>query len=579
MTTRHAHLFFGIAAIAFYLGFFAMGQTVTGMEVRFVPPWNRMVAGELNFWMAATYFLLPAGILAGLALERWTVPACSRLTDVLDRMDVRKWALTVASCGLLSLLLFWLLHEVVLLGTTITDDENSARFGGQVLAMGKTWAAMSPMHEHFPHHFILAKDGAWSSTDFTGVQLAWAISELTRTEGWVFHFAAMLPVPALMYMIARLYGRSWGVLALGVLVFSPMVLTLSYTTHAHVLSRGFLAVAITCFYLPWRGQTRTTRGFGALALALALVCRPFEVAALVAPLVLLVSIPAAIREGGARSSLWSILAGVVLSLVIMAAHNWALSGNPFVSARFMENDFPHPYGFHFDPPWEVSRYWERFGANLGYNTMMLGIWFLGPIGVVLAAIGSTANRRAASLGLGVLLALGLALLHDDHGLHIVGPIHYSEAAIPLVILTIEGLKRSRDWLVERGSDWRRPLAVLLVVLPVTFGTFSYWHGRFLHDQSLIHVALYDAVNEAERRPAVLLVPQYASVWGQVPAFRKRGSWVFEWRPPRPSLDEDVLIVHDGPGALKAVQAELPERHVYRMKVGTKPRLIRVEPVE
>ncbi len=578
MTTRQ-RLLLGVAAVILYLGFFAIGQTATGTEVSFIPPWNRMVAGELNFWMAAMFFLVPAGIFAGLALERWVTPACSWVSDKVAGMSTSRWAAFLAVTSALCLLLFWVMHEVVLLGTTITDDENSARFGGQVLAMGQAWASMTPMHLHFPHHFILAKDGAWSSTDFTGVQLAWALSELTQSRGWVFHLAAMLPIPALSYLMAKLYGRSWGVLTLAVLLFSPMVLTLSYTTHAHVLSRGFLAVALACFYLPWRTQTSAHHFIGAVALALALVCRPFEVAALVVPLVLLVGLPAAIEEPGARRAFGSVLAGVLLSLAIMAAHNWALSGSPLVSARFMENDFPHPYGFHFDPPWAVSRYWERFGANLSYNAMVLGVWFLGPLGVVFAAIGSTANRRAMSLGLGVLLALGLALLHDDYGLHIVGPIHYSEVAVPLAILTVEGLKLSRDWLVAHGIGWRRPLAAFVIVLPVAFGTFSYWHARFLHDQALIHVALYDTVQQVERRPAVVLAPQYASVWSKVPPFRKRGSWVFEWRPPRPSFDEDVLIVHDEPGALQAAKAQFPDRHLYRLEVApTRPR-IRVEPVQ
>lgn len=579
MNQRLAPFAFGIAATVLYLGFFAMGETAAGTQVNFSPPWNRSEAGELNFWMAAIYFLLPAGVFAGLALQRWLVPACLRLSESVERIAAPKWNLTIGLAALLSLLLIWVLHESILFGMPITDDENSARFGGQVLAMGEVWVHMPAMHQLFPHRFILARDGWWSSTDFTGVQLAWALSEITKSGGWIFHLSAMLPVPALTYLMARLYGRSWGLLTLAILLFSPMVLTLSYTTHAHVLSRGFLAVVMACFYLPWRSQTRVHHWLGALALALALVCRPFEVAALVTPLVLLVVVPAAIKQPAARGPLASAICGVLLGLVIMAVHNWALSGSPFISGRFIENDFPNPSRHLFDPPWETSRYWERFGANVGYNAMMLGIWFLGPLGIVFAAIGSTANRRAMSLGLGVLLALGLAFLHDDHGIHIVGPIHYSEAAVPLTILSVEGLRRIRDWLVERSLDWQRPLAVLLVVLPVTFGTFSFWQAHFLRDQSMTHVTLYEALEEVEERPAVLLAPPYGSVWDKIPAFQQRGSWVFEWRPPSPGLEEDVLIVHDHPGATEVVKTAFPNRHVYRMEAAGAPPMLRVQAVQ
>lgn len=578
MTRRLAHLLFGIAAIAFYLGFFAMGETVSGTSVRFSPPWSRMVAGELNFWMAAIYFLLPAGVFAGLALQRWTVPASLRLSESVERLDAREWGGVLALVSLGTLVLFWTMNQLVLLGMPITDDEYSARFGGQVLAMGTMWAPMPPMQEFFPHLFILARDGAWSVLDFTGVQLAWALSEYTGSQGWIFHVAAMLPVPALMYTVSKCYGRAWGLWAGAIFLFSPMALTLSYTTHAHVLSRGFLAVAMACFYLPWGSQRWVHRVLGALALALALICRPFEVTTLMAPLVLLVCLPAALHDRAASRSFVAIVAGAFLGLVIMGLHNHGLSGNVLISSRFMENDFPHPYGFHFKPPFAFSRWWERFGANLSYNTMMLGIWFLGIPGVLLAALGVTVDRKTIALSIGLLLTVGLALLHDDHGIHVVGPIHYSECVIPLTLLSVAGLKRAQTWLVEHRVDWRRGLAAAILVLPVTFGTFSYWHGRFLHDQALMHVGMYGILAEAKKRPAVLLAPQYSQVWSSITRFSERGSWVFEWRRPHPGFLDEVLVVHDQPGALEAVRNTFPERHVYRMRVGPQPPRVRVEPV-
>jgi hypothetical protein len=578
MTRRLANLSFGIAAIVLYLGFFAMGETASGTRVRFSTPWSRSEAGELNFWMASIYFLLPAGIFAGLALQRWTVPMCQRLVRSVERMDAKTWGAVVSIVALGSLLLFWTMHEIVLLGMPITDDEYSARFGGQVLAMGQAWAAMPEMQEHFPHLFILARDGAWSVLDFTGVQLAWAFSELTGSGGWIFHFAAMLPVPALMYVMGKCYGRAWGLWAGAIFLFSPMALTLSYTTHAHVLSRGFLAVAMACFYVPWSAQTFVHRSLGALAFAFALICRPFEVTALMAPLVLLVCLPAAIEDRHASRSFVAIFLGACLGLIIMGIHNYALSGNVLISSRFMENDFPHPYAFHFKPPFAFWRWWERFGANFSYNGMMLGIWFLGLPGVLLAAFGVTANRKTIALGVGILLALCIALLHDDHGIHAVGPIHYSECVIPLTILSVEGLRRAREWLPVHLINWRQGLAMMVLILPVTFGTFTYWHGRFLHDQSLIHLGMYGILAEAEERPAVLLAPQYSVVWSKLTRFGERGSWVFEWRRPHPDFRDEVLIVHDGPGVLEEVRSTFPERHVYRMWVASEPPLVRVEPV-
>ena len=42
------------------------------------------------------------------------------------------------------------------------------------------------------------------------------------------------------------------------------------------------------------------------------------------------------------------------------------------------------------------------------------------------------------LGLGVLTDLLLALFHTNMGLHSVGPIHYSECAVPLTVIAVHG---------------------------------------------------------------------------------------------------------------------------------------------
>src|SRR6266446_7459990 len=83
--------------------------------------------------------------------------------------------------------------------------------------------------------------------------------------------------------------------------------------------------------------------------------------------------------------------------------------------------------------------WFRFGANMAYNTFMLAIWFLGPLGILLFTAGVMTDRFTRLLGLGVFTGLCLTLLHTNMGLHSVGPIHYSECAVPLTIIAVHGL--------------------------------------------------------------------------------------------------------------------------------------------
>jgi hypothetical protein len=564
MTQVRARALFGCAALLIYLGFFSLGELNGGMEVAFKPPWNRMLAGELTFWLSSVFFLLPVGVLAGLALEPTLRPALGRLHRWVEGLSHREWLQFVVLISALALIVIWSGNQVVLLGYPITDDENAARFGGQVLASGRLMAPMPAMQEFFPHLFIVAQGGAWTAADFLGSQLAWAFGELTRTGAWIFHVLALVPIPSLMILMAKRYGPGWGLCAGVLFFFSPMAFTLSLTTHAHVLSRAFLAVAIACFYLPPDEMGWPSRILGSLALTLAMLCRPIEVLALTLPFLFIVIVPESFRDRGSKGTLAAVLAGMLLALVVILVHNYGLSGDPFIGARLMENDFTHPYGGHFDPVWSPHRFWERFGGNVSYNALVLSIWFLGVPGVILAAIGATVDRRTAALGLGILVALLTGMLHDDFGLHIVGPIHYSETAVPLTVLAIEGLRQACLWLRKKGFAPSRMLAVLAVMLPVSFGTFTLWQARFLHDQASIHLATYGMVEDVPERPAVVLVPRYSAVWHATPEFRRRGTYVFEWRRPHPGLSEEILLVHDEPGALEAVRGTFPERALYRL---------------
>lgn len=568
-----------LAAITLYLAFFALHQTATRMEVTFKPPWTLSDRGELNFWLGSIFFLLPAGICAGLALMDPMTRLLSRAEAGSNAQSERTWWGVWAILYCAAVLVYWIAHETILLGFPITDDEMSARFGGQVLAAGQALAPMPSFADAFPHLFMLSVDGAWSVLDFTGVQLAWAISELTGTDSLVFHLLAAAPIPAFAYLMTRTLGRSWAIVAAFIFAFSPMAFALSYTTHAHLLSRGFLAIGLAVLLVSHADRDWVRIAAGAVGVGFAFVCRPFETVAILAPLGLAILMRARTNAEDRNRVILLVLAAV-LGLTITGIHNYELSGNPLLSARFMDNEFPHPYGAHYDGAFAPDRFWERFGANTTYNAMMLSVWFLGPLGVVLALVGAFYDWKTKALGLGVLAVLAMGMLHDDHGLHVVGPIHYSECAAPLVILAVFGLYRARQWFMDHSLDWRRALAVFAVLVPVTFGTFNAWHAYYMHQQSVIHLTLYDLVDGVANKPAVVLAPKYGFAWRMVPVFAHRGSWVFEWRRPKPDLSDEVLIVHDDDhDVVPILQDRFKDRHFYRMRVqNQKPPWIKMEPI-
>ena len=196
---------------------------------------------------------------------------------------------------------------------------------------------------------------------------------------------------------------------------------------------------------------------------------------------------------------------------------------------------------------------------------MLSIWFLGPLGILLVAAGATTDHHTRLLGLSVVSALGLGLLHDDHGIHAVGPIHYSECAVPLVFLSVAGLKRITDWFRNLGASIDGIACCIASAIVIGLGTFNLWNALALREQAQIQRDIYGFLEDSEIHHSVVLADQFGRTWSNIPDHREIGSWVFEWRPPRPDFSDDILIFHSKRGVIPAVRAAFPDRELYELR--------------
>jgi hypothetical protein len=215
--------------------------------------------------------------------------------------------------------------------------------------------------------------------------------------------------------------------------------------------------------------------------------------------------------------------------------------------------------------------WNRFGANTSYNLFMLSIWFLGPLGLLLVAAGATVDSFTRRLGLGVVAVLGLGLLHDDHGIHSVGPIHYSECVVPLVFLSVAGLKRITDGLRGWGANIEILACCAAAALVIGLGTFNGWNALALREHAQAQHGIYGFLENSKISHAVVLADQYGRTWAGIPDRKRLGSWVFEWRPPKPDFSDDILIFHMKRGVIPAVRSAFPDREIYELRSqGVKP---------
>ncbi len=572
MTPSHSHrLAAGLIGGFAMAAFVGLSETLAGLNIIFSKGYTYSSPGEVYFWLGHALLLFPGACLLGYALSPWLGPLLARSWRGIEQMDRRQRAAGLLLLTVATVLVARAGHALFLLDYPVTDDENAARFGGQVLAMGRLMVPAPQPFNAFPRLYLYLRDGMVTSFDWPGPQLAWAVAELSGLGPWVFALAAALPVPCLGYILARRLGRPWGALVCLVFLLSPMAFALSLTTHAHLLSRGLLALGLVLFVRADSGGSLTRWTLTGLALGAGFLCRPPEIACLSLPLLADRLVRAVRREPGAPRAVAGLLLGGAMPLLLFALHNWQVTGDPLLPPRMGPGAI-----VWFQK--EAASLWSRFGANTSYNLFMLTIWFLGPLGVLLVSLGAMTDRFTRLLGLGVLTALGLGLFHDDHGLHIVGPIHYSECVVPLSILAVHGLANLVDRCRSLGLGLTQLASMVFAALVLGLGSFNALHTSALHRQALVQDALYGFAESSGIRHAVVLAPNFANTWKAIPPLREVGSCLLFWRYVRPDLSDDVMFLRDGPGMEERLRREFRDRAFFRLSVLGEPPYLHLEPL-
>lgn len=549
----------GLAGDFLILAFFGLGSTAQGLRITFEAAHSASSPGEVYFWLGHALFLFPACCLLGYSLAPRLGPVLAHSWAALGTLNRRKAFLSLFAIFLLAVFVARVGRIAVLYDLPFTDDEYAVEFGGHIMATGHVTAPRSLPEAALPTLGLYLKDGQISRADWPGAQAVWALAELTRLGPFVWALLAAAPILALGTLMARRLGTGWGFVACIVFLCSPMALMLSLTTHAHLASRAMLALAVAGY---WFSQRRGTLGgwtLTGLAFGLGFLCRPLEIVFFSAPLLLWAVAQSLRGMPGYRRALPGLVLGGIIPLLLMLAHSYAVTGHPLVPPRMTDS---HDIA--------AVTLWVRFGANMAYNTFMLAIWFLGPLGVILVGAGVMTDHFTRLLGLGVLTDLLLALFHTNMGLHSVGPIHYSECAVPLTVIAVHGLANLLRGAREHRFDLTPIASAFALALFIGLGIFNVLHALALQEQARIQRDIYAWIDRSVYEPSgkkvVVLAPQFAAIWIQVPWMRQLGTQVFEWRRPRLDLSDDVLILHDRIGVEAWLRERMSERRLFRIEL-------------
>lgn len=552
-------------AVAIFLVFvfFGLRLTAPGLRITFHPPLNASSPGEVYFWLGHALLLFPACCLAGYALGPFLGPRLARLREAVDSLDRRDLALGLLVVFFVAFAAARLGRFTFLYDFPVTDDEYAAQYGGEIMASGHAKAPLTLSRAALPDLGLYFKDGYVATADWPGAQAVWAIGQLTHLGPVVWALLAAIPAGALAVLAYRRLGPAGGLAAAAVFLCSPMALMLAMTSHAHLGSRAMLAVGLAAFWVAQRRDGLAIWAFTGLAFGLAFLFRPLEIVFFSAPLVVWVAVSTSRKTPGYSRAALGLALGVAVPVLLMLAYAYSVTGNPFLPPRL-----DNPQAAVLDS--QSDSLWFRFGANLGYNTFMLAIWFLGPLGIILVAAGLMTDHFTRLLGLCVAAELTLAMFHTNVGLHAVGPIHYSDCAIPLTLIAVHGLDNILRGARRHLLDPSTVASAIVVALAIGLGIFNVTQALALREQAGIQSAVYgwieSSVYDASRPEAVVLAPQFGATWLHIPGMARVGTWVFEWRRPRLDLADEVLILHDRPGVEEEVRRMFSSRRLYRLLV-------------
>jgi hypothetical protein len=515
---------------------------------------------ETSFLLNFVLLGVPCGALLAMALAWTELPdrAARALEGLGDGGAPALRAATVAGTAIVAALVIAARYGL-LRDTAITDDENVYEFMAWLFAHGRIYADSPPtaIRAFFENQFIV-NDGRWYGIYAPGHAALLAVAERLGALRWAPTVEAALTVPLAAAVARRAFGPVAALVLLALLALSPFFLLVSATMLAH-------PTATLAFTILVYGALRAMEEPGAVrwwliagvGLGWAGLTRPLTAVAFGLPwLVVLADVVR--RQRRARRGAAVFVATCALGVVLFAGYNAALTGHPLRTGYHV---FAQTYRFTFtlgslaSLPAPLAALYELY-----YGLARVNFWLLG---APLSLLFVPWFRRTAA---GWALAAGSALVVLTYSafripsITVVGPVHYAEIAVPLLLLSASGIVELRAR--AAGSPFLRRLAAAAPVALVAVAVLFFWpvHATSLRQMADIARAPYDLVDDQGLDRAVVFV-------GKLPALETTpGAWVYRHRNNSPDLSDPVLFVNDRGPENARLMAALPDRKPYTMRM-------------
>jgi hypothetical protein len=476
----------------------------------------------------------------------------------------------------------------VLQDAPLTDDESAYRFMAQVLAGGSVTAA-SPEHKLFYDRLFMINDGRLFAQYFLGWPALMAPAVPLGMTGYVNAVMSALTVPAAHYVGTRLAGPRWGRITVGLYLVAPMLVVgaateLSHTSCLCMIAWSHAALEKTRERPGWRAAHF---GFG-LFFAAAFFIRPLSALAIGLPLLWVWLRASTARRDKAGMISFAVPAAVLAVLFLWV--NVEQTGSALKPAYQYLIEYAKQNGFRFSD-WHAGTDVTVRNMSFGGPLEALGLMGAGLVRLNTALLGWPVSVAFVPITLGIRRArllwacIGCFLLFhfplSDLGVDTFGPVHYTELAWPVLLLTTLGIKVGWLWLRRL-----RPRQTWLVRLPGTFAMASVAAALLLYVPARIATlsviaddvnAPFKAVRVGKLGPAVIFSPRPFT-----PRCDRHGPtprhFVF-WRPNNdPQLQNETLWVnHLSLRADRELMKQFPNRRGWILRYHEcQPRLERLD---
>jgi hypothetical protein len=446
----------------------------------------RTVAGSLllpvsqHMECLSLWTVIGSAAVCFLAVALWRLPqtVLEKLRLTVTNGSDRAWVLCACAAALL---IPELLRFAVLQGSPLTDDETCYEFMARLLASGRL-RAVSPPAKLFYDHTFMINDGHFYSQYFIGwplvmVPFLWlGIGEIANAV------CCAITVPALYAILKRVAGPAWARCGLVLYLFSPLLMIGAATQLSHTSCVMVLTWMIAVFLrikdggAPW----------GVHAAYFALFCLAFLIrpmAALGIGVPFMVDWLLVLRREPWRHRMIAFASGALVSALgafVFLWINYAQTGSPFMPAyqRYVAYSIENGCRFSYLPSVEYARELQVVGmhfanplvplAMLGTAAFRMNFALFGwPFCLLFVPFG-VAARRAPLFAWSLLSFVAVHFFISDVGVDLFGPVHYTETAVPLLVLTVVGLahlaERFRGSPVGGGVPFPCHLALALILV-------------------------------------------------------------------------------------------------------------------